>query len=221
MEGLSKRAYARHRDERGLSGRSESGVRKAIVEGRLKRALLKDGSIDPEVADQEWESSSAGNPASDAKRKPAGGKGKGGRAKASKKKVPKKKAPVRKTAVKAVDKSLKEAGKHSGNGRVTDDVEGITLTAARTAKAYEDAEMARLKRMQMEGVLIDREKAQQFIHGWMRQERDAWMAWPGRVASLLAADLDLEDVRAVTTVLERHVREHLQELSKSEPRDLT
>ena len=44
--GLSRRAYARQR------GCSEAAVRKAIADGRLKKAVLPDGSIDAHRADE-------------------------------------------------------------------------------------------------------------------------------------------------------------------------
>ena len=50
--GLSRRGYALHRKARGLSGGSESGVRKALAEGRI--SLEPDGSIDPGKVDALW-----------------------------------------------------------------------------------------------------------------------------------------------------------------------
>jgi hypothetical protein len=48
-----------------------------------------------------------------------------------------------------------------------------------------------------------------------REERDAWVTWPARVAALIAAELGT-DVGATQRVLESHVRAHLEELA--EPR---
>ena len=48
----SMRAYARHREKRGLDGASLAAVQKAILNGRIKP--LKDGRIDFEKADREW-----------------------------------------------------------------------------------------------------------------------------------------------------------------------
>lgn len=50
--GISIRAYAASRKERGLSGGSDAAVRKAITTGRIKK--LKDGTIDPSAADIAW-----------------------------------------------------------------------------------------------------------------------------------------------------------------------
>ena len=59
--GLSGRGYARHRKELGLSGGSETGVRKALAEGRI--SLEPDGSIDPAKADALWGANSSRSPA--------------------------------------------------------------------------------------------------------------------------------------------------------------
>lgn len=48
---LSRRAYARHRAERGLVGGTHTAVNDAVRSGRI---TLIDGKIDPEVADIQW-----------------------------------------------------------------------------------------------------------------------------------------------------------------------
>lgn len=48
---LGLRAYARHRAERGLVGRTLHAVQRAIADGRITPI---DGKIDPEVADIQW-----------------------------------------------------------------------------------------------------------------------------------------------------------------------
>lgn len=48
---LSRRAYARHRAERGLIGGTHTAVNDAVRGGRIS---LIDGKIDPEVADIQW-----------------------------------------------------------------------------------------------------------------------------------------------------------------------
>jgi hypothetical protein len=44
-----------------------------------------------------------------------------------------------------------------------------------------------------------------------RDERDAWVNWPARVAAMIAAELEV-DAHKLHTVLERHVSDHLTEL---------
>ena len=49
-----------------------------------------------------------------------------------------------------------------------------------------------------------------------RDERDAWVNWPARVAAMIAAELEV-DAHKLHTVLERQVREHLNELAEVRP----
>jgi len=58
-KGLSIRAYAAYRKERGLPGGSAWSVKKALRDGRISRN--QHGKIDPTVADREWEENT--NPA--------------------------------------------------------------------------------------------------------------------------------------------------------------
>lgn len=65
--GLSNRAFARL-----LELSSDNSVRAARKSGRLKRCILPDGSIDPEVGQEEWRANMdptwqrKANPATDA-----------------------------------------------------------------------------------------------------------------------------------------------------------
>jgi hypothetical protein len=49
---LSKRAYARHRAEKGLPGGTLAATQRALREGRVKAEA--NGKINPELADQMW-----------------------------------------------------------------------------------------------------------------------------------------------------------------------
>ena len=51
--GVSVRAYAASRKERGLPGGSRYGVQKALRDGRITKE--PDGTIDPDEADVEWD----------------------------------------------------------------------------------------------------------------------------------------------------------------------
>ena len=51
--GISVRAYAASRRERGLPGGSRYGVQKALRDGRIVKE--PDGTIDPDEADVEWD----------------------------------------------------------------------------------------------------------------------------------------------------------------------
>jgi hypothetical protein len=64
----------------------------------------------------------------------------------------------------------------------------------------------------MKRELIDRAKATTTVFTQARRERDSWVQWPARVAALIAAELGV-DAHPTETVLDKHVRQHLAELS--------
>mgnify|MGYP006282158895 CR=1 FL=1 len=186
MEGMSERQYAAH------CGLSRGAVQKAKAAGRL--VLHADGSIDAA--------------ASDAKRAgttdPAKSRPKREAARSSGMK------PVPETAVSAVGDTLKEHGMAapaSGGG--------TTFLQAKTAHEVLKAQERRIRLARLKGELVDRDRATALVFRLAREERDAWVTWPARVAALMAAELGTEP-GAVQTVLETHVRAHLEELA--EPR---
>jgi len=88
---------------------------------------------------------------------------------------------------------------------------GMTFMQARTANEVLKAQERRLRLQQMKGELVDRAKAVAQVFRLARDERDAWVNWPARVAAVIAAELEV-DAHQLHTVLERHVRDHLAEL---------
>lgn len=63
---LSQRGYARHRAERGLVGTTHRAVQKAIEDGRIAAALVRDAAgkvagIDPDKADRLWSDQTTGS----------------------------------------------------------------------------------------------------------------------------------------------------------------
>ena len=119
-------------------------------------------------------------------------------------------------AVDSVQETLTEVGEGIGQSAPDDlgglNGAGVTLTDARKAKTVQDTHLTRLKVQQLRGDLVDRKAAESQAFAAGRLERDAWMAWPARVAPQMAADLRL-DAREMHSVLEQYVREHLVELS--------
>lgn len=67
-----------------------------------------------------------------------------------------------------------------------------------------------------EGRLVDRPTAEAMFFAEARAIRDAWIAWPARVAIEMADELKV-DARTLTQVLAAHVNQHLAELG--EPTD--
>lgn len=63
------------------------------------------------------------------------------------------------------------------------------------------------------GKLVDIETAQSVIFDDRRGARDAWMAWPGRFAPLLAADLDVDGAK-LAEALKPYVHQQLDELGE-------
>jgi hypothetical protein len=184
--GLSRRAYARHR------GVAENAVRKAIASGRI--TLEPDGTIDPEKADRDWA----------ARTDPSQQRGPHAPSapKASRESVQGKAVP--RAALDAVQKTLRESGENSEGD--------VTFLRARTANEVIKAQERSVRLAKIKGELVDRARAVATVFGLARRERDAWVQWPARVAALMAAELQV-DPHQMETVLEKHVRRHLAELS--------
>lgn len=95
---------------------------------------------------------------------------------------------------------------------------GNNYLEAKTANEIIKAQMNRLRYKQLKGELIDRKLACDHVFQLGRQERDAWNAWPARVASQMSAEkVDLNNAHQLQIILDRYVREHLSELSEIEP----
>jgi hypothetical protein len=184
--GLSRRAYARHR------GVAENAVRKAIASGRI--TLEPDGTIDPEKADRDWA----------ARTDPAQQRGTHAPSAPKPDHEPGQDKAVPRAAVDAVQKTLRESGDKAEGG--------VTFLRARTANEVIKAQERSVRLAKIKGELVDRARAITTVFGLARRERDAWVQWPARVAALMAADLQI-DPHQMETVLEKHVRRHLAELS--------
>ena len=117
--------------------------------------------------------------------------------------------PVPEAAVGAVRDTLREHGEPVSAG-------GMSFMQARTANEVLKAQERRLRLQQMKGELVDRAKAVAQVFRLGRDERDAWVNWPARVAAMIAAELEV-DPHQLHTVLERQVREHLAELAEVRP----
>lgn len=184
--GLSRRAYARHR------GVAENAVRKAIAAGRI--TLEPDGTIDPEKADRNW---TARTDPSQQRGAHAPSTAKSGRDTDQGKAVPR-------TALDAVQRTLRESGEKPDGD--------VTFLRARTANEIIKAQERSVRLAKIKGELVDRARAIATVFGLARRERDAWVQWPARVAALMANELQV-DPHQMETVLEKHVRRHLAELS--------
>ena len=147
-------------------------------------SLEPDGTVDPAKADASWQRSS-----DPARRKPAA----------------EKLRPVAEVAVGSVRETLKEQGLPTGGN--------VTFVQARTAHEIAKAHLARLRLQRMKGEVVDRAHATAMVFRLAREERDAWVNWPARVAALIAAELGAEP-HPMQSILETHVRAHLDELAE-------
>jgi hypothetical protein len=120
--------------------------------------------------------------------------------------------PVPEAALGAVRETLREHGEPIAAGPG----QAMTFMQARTANEVLKAQERRLRLQQMKGELVDRAKAVAQVFRLAREERDAWVNWPARVAAMMAAELEV-DAHKLHTVLERHVRDHLAELAEVRP----
>jgi hypothetical protein len=178
-------------------GVSETAVRRAEKAGRIRREA--DGAWDPATVRAAWPRNT-----DPAQQRP------GLEPRSARPAKPRRAMkPVPDAALGAVRETLREHGEPVSAG-------GMTFMQARTANEVLKAQERRLRLQQMKGELVDRAKAVAQVFRLARDERDAWVNWPARVAAMIAAELEMDPHR-VHTALERHVRDHLAELAEVRP----
>jgi hypothetical protein len=203
--GISRREYAR------LRGVSESAVRKAIQTGRI--SVAADGTIDPAVADRQWdERTDPARQRGDHAREMAAATAAGtARAQAAAASPPPGTKPVPQAALAAVRDTLHEAGAEPEPGEAQGGE--VSFLRARLANEVIKAQLAKVRLGKAKGELVDRARASAMVFDLARRERDAWIGWPARVASNMAAELGADPHR-MEEVLDRYLREHLGELAE-------
>jgi hypothetical protein len=148
-------------------GVSETAVRRAEKAGRIHREA--DGAWDLDKVRAAWTGNT--DPAQRRGEFPAGD---GGR-RASRRAV----KPVPEAALGAVRDTLREHGEAVTTG-------AMTFMQARTANEVLKAQERRVRLQRMKGELVDRAKAVAQVFRLARDERDAWVNWPARVAAMIA-----------------------------------
>ena len=104
-----------------------------------------------------------------------------------------------------------------------------TLQPGGTAKGVAYGEALRLKenwtallrRLEYEhksGSLVEMSVAQGVVFELCREQRDAWLAWPAKVAPFIAMQFAIDDVDRLTNTLAAHVHKQLADLGEPEPR---
>ena len=193
--GLSRRAYAAHR------GVSHTAVNKAIKTGRI--TLEPDGTIDPVKADTDWQHQT--DPS-----KQRGSEASGADAPQSHRSSPTAPPvikPVPSSAITSVAETLREAGEAPESGGE------MSFMRARMANEVLKAQTARVRLQKMKGELVDRGKTTAHVFDLARQERDAWLNWPPRVAANMAAELGVE-AHELERVLDKYLRQQLSEMAE-------
>jgi hypothetical protein len=170
-------------------GLSRGAIQKAKAAGRL--VLHADGSIDADGSDARRAAMTDPSKSRAVPRGPV--------------------RPVPDAALSAVGDTLREQGLAapvSGGG--------TTFLQAKTANEVLKAQERRVRLSRLKGELIDRGRATALVFRLAREERDAWVTWPSRVAALMAAELGVV-TGAMQRALETHVRAHLDELAEVRP----
>jgi hypothetical protein len=193
MPGLSERQYAAR------VGLSRGAIQKAKEAGRL--VMLPDGSIDAEASDTRRAAMTDPSKSRAPPKPPAVAKAR--------------LKPVPEAAVSAVGETLREEGLPPP---VTGG--GTTFLQAKTANEVLKAQERRLRLQKLKGELVDRARAETLMFRLAREERDAWVTWPARVAALMASELTAAVGGEITVeaalmqkVLEAHVRAQLDSLA--------
>ncbi len=182
--GLSIRAYARHR------GVSHVAVKKAIDTGRISQ--LPDGTIDPVVADAQWAANTTPTRRSvtaEARETP--------QVSATGRETPQASAKVVRDAPEPPTPALSSGG--------------TSLLQARTVNEVVKAQTNKVRLARLKGELVDRSQAVAHVFKLARTERDAWLNWPARISSQMAAGLGV-DAHVLHVALDAAVRQQLQDL---------
>ncbi|OYW52314.1 MAG: hypothetical protein B7Z29_19865 [Hyphomicrobium sp. 12-62-95] len=94
-------------------------------------------------------------------------------------------------------------------------VGGMSYVHAKTAEKVLTVQLLRERLRREKGEVLDRQAALQQGYAFARRLRDAWLAWPARVAAVMAADLGV-DAHRLEVLLDAHVREQLQATANEE-----
>ena len=172
-------------------GVSHVAVMKAVRAGRIPQEA--DGTIDPAKADAAWEAQT------DPAKRPAS---------------PKAISPAPAATPRPV--APEQAAPSPPPQRDAPVAAGASFAQARTMHEVAKAQRARIQVAKLKDEMVDRARALALVFKLARQERDAWVTWPARVAGQMAAEAGI-DPHIMQTLLEAHVRAHLAELADLRP----
>lgn len=194
--GLSIRAFAKR------DGCTHTTVRRAIKDGKLP--ILADGSIDPRHVGGDWRREN--------RRAESGTSGGTSGGTCSTKRSTKSATAV------AAEPSIRETHDQlfaeEANAFIDDVLAGRFRPIGDAERIKENALAAKhlLAARQASDSVVDLQEAQDQLFTAMRDQRDAWLNWPSRVAPLIAATLNI-DAEKLRYELDEHVHAHLTDLS--------
>ena len=87
-----------------------------------------------------------------------------------------------------------------------------TIAQLRAHKLHRESLILDMELKRKQGLSIDRQQAEAAIVGRARYERDAWIGWASATAAAIAEEVGCDPTKAFG-ILDRQVREHLEELS--------
>jgi hypothetical protein len=85
---------------------------------------------------------------------------------------------------------------------------GSSFHNARTANEMLKAQERKLRLDERRGQLVEKARALMLVHRLAKEERDAILAWPARIAAELAAELGV-DAHRLQTLMDARLRQHL------------
>ena len=94
---------------------------------------------------------------------------------------------------------------------------GASLLQARTVNEVVKAQTNKVRLARLKGELVDRSQAVAHVFKLARAERDAWLNWPARISSQMAAGLGV-DAHVLHVALDTAVRQQLQDLGDLQPK---
>ncbi len=89
----------------------------------------------------------------------------------------------------------------------------VSYSKVKTAHEFQKMKRTELALKKEKGELIDKATVKAHVFKMGRQVRDSWVNWPARVAALMAADLNIDE-HEMHTILEKYVREHLDDIGE-------
>ena len=87
---------------------------------------------------------------------------------------------------------------------------GSSFHNARTANEMLKAQERKLRLDERRSQLVEKARALMLVHRLAKEERDAILAWPARIAAELAAELGV-DAHRLQTLMDARLRQHLAE----------